>query len=203
MAVDYSGGPVQPERGMPYLLACRDETGNVVYSRLVVFDPADPLGGVAAAERAAQLALEQLPLPVPEIGLNPPGFQLVGVPTWLWVNGPWVGLSASASIGAVSSTVTAVPTRVSWDLGDGTRVVCDGPGAVYDPSRPVAGQVSGCTHTFVWSSVGEPSGVFVVTATVTYAVGWVASTGEAGDLGVLERSSSVPVRVVEVQAVIR
>jgi hypothetical protein len=72
MAVDYSGGPRQPERGSPYLLACRDETGNVVYSRLVVFDPADPLGGIAAGERAAELALERLPLPVPEIGLAIP-----------------------------------------------------------------------------------------------------------------------------------
>jgi hypothetical protein len=203
IGVDYSGGPRQPERGSPYLLACRDETGNVVYSRLVVFDPADPLGGIAAGERAAELALEQIPLPVPEIGLNPPGSQLVGVPTWLWVNNPWGQLSASASIGAVTSTVTAVPTRVSWDVGDGTRVVCDGPGTVYDPSRPAAGQVSGCTHTYTWPSTSEPFGVYAVTATITYATSWEATTGEAGDLGVLERSSSVPVRVVEVQAVIR
>jgi hypothetical protein len=42
-----------------------------------------------------------------------------------------------------------------------------------------------------------------VTATVVYTIGWVASTGPGGDLGELTRSTTVPVRVMEAQALIR
>ena len=53
------------------------------------------------------------------------------------------------------------------------------------------------------SSAGLPGGAYTLTATVTYEVGWSSSTGEGGGLGTLERSTSVPVAVLEAQAVIR
>jgi hypothetical protein len=202
IAVDYRGGPVSPEPGSTYVLACRDETDNIVQTRFVTYDPADPLAGLFAAERAAEQALEQLPIADPEVMLSPPGRQIVGIPTWLWVAGVWAPTEASASIGAVTSTVVATPIQVAWDLGDGTTKACAGPGTPFDADRPASEQASDCAHTFIWPSSLQPFGVFPVSATITYDARWTATTGAGGQLGVLTRTTTIPVNVVEVQAVI-
>jgi hypothetical protein len=194
--------PIDPVAGEIYSLACTDETGARVRNGLVRFDPGDPFGGVAAVERAMEQARRQLALPLPEPRLNPPTEQLVGLSTWLWVDGPWQEGSATAAIGAVSATVTARPLRVDWDLGDGATVTCDA-GVRYDPSRPPGEQESSCTHVFTTSTQRLPGGQRTVTATVVYAVEWSASTGAGGELGELSRSASIPVTVREAQALIR
>jgi hypothetical protein len=193
---------VDPVEGERYVFACFDEAGQRVEISIRVFDPGDPFGGVAAVERAMEQARRQLALPLPEPRLNPPTEQLVGLSTWLWVDGPWQEGSATAAIGAVSATVTARPLRVDWDLGDGATVTCDA-GVRYDPSRPPGEQESSCTHVFTTSTQRLPGGQRTVTATVVYAVEWSASTGAGGELGELSRSASIPVRVREAQALIR
>jgi hypothetical protein len=191
-----------PEPGEPYVLTCSDQTGRLVVNRLTTFDPADPFGGIAATERALEEARRRLDLPRPEPAVNPPTEQLVGVPTWLWVDGPWQETSATAAVGSVAATVTARPVRVEWDMGDGTTVTCDA-GQRYDPTRSPAEQQSPCTHVFTVSSAAPTGGQVTVTATVVYAVGWSATTGEGGDLGELSRSATIPVTVREAQALIR
>ena len=200
--VHYDEGPVDPEPGKPYVLACFDQSDRMVKSILRIFDPADPFGGVAATERALDEARRRLDLPLPQPALNPPTAQLVGVATWLWVDGPWGPVSATAAVGAVTATVTATPVEVVWDMGDGTTTTCDA-GTPYDPTRPPAGQHSGCTHVFTRTSAGRPGGTYAVTATVTYEVTWSATTGGSGALGTLTRSTTIPVRVTEAQALIR
>jgi len=200
--VHYDDGPLDPEPGEAYVLACYDQSDRLVKSLLRVFDPGDPLGGIAATERALDEARRRLDLPLPQPALNPPAAQLVGVPTWLWVEGPWDPLSATASVGAVAATVTATPVEVVWDTGDGATTTCDA-GTPYDPTRPPAEQASGCTHTFSRSSAALPGGTYRVTATVTYDVSWAASTGAGGGLGALSRSTTVAVTVNEAQALIR
>lgn len=201
--VRYDDGPVDPEPGELYVLVCRDAAGRTVKSLLQRFDPADPLGGIAATERALDEARRRLDLPLPSPGLNPPGAQLVGVPTWLWVDGPWAPASATAQVAGTSATVTAVPVSVVWSPGDGTTVTCDGPGTAYDPTRPPADQRSACTHTYGRSSAALPGGAYALAATVTYEVTWSSSTGAGGSLGTLTRTSTVPVAVEEAQALIR
>jgi hypothetical protein len=201
-SVHYDAGPVDPEPQQIYVLGCYDQSGRLVKSLLQAFDPADPLGGLAATERALDEARRRLDLPLPQPGLNPPDAQLVGVATWLWVDGPWAPTSATASVGAVAATVTARPVEVVWDTGDGSTTTCDA-GTPYDTSRPPSAQHSGCTHVFARSSAGLTGGAYAVTATVTYAVSWSASTGAGGDLGTISRSTTVPVRVSEAQALIR
>ena len=200
--VHYDEGPVDPEPGKPYVLACFDQSDRMVKSILRIFDPADPFGGVAATERALDEARRRLDPPLPLPALNPPTAQLVGVATWLWVDGPWSPVSATAAVGAVTATVTAAPVEVVWDTGDGTTTTCDA-GTPYDPTRPPAGQHSGCTHVFTRTSAGRPGGSYAVTATVTYEVTWSATTGGSGALGTLTRSTTIPVRVTEAQALIR
>ena len=200
--IDYSTGPLQPVRNEPYAFICRDQRGQVVHSWFGVYDPGDPLAGLFAAERAAELALERLELADPVVRLNPPGDQLVGMPSWLWIDTPWVPSDVSASVTGVTATVTATPRRVDWDTGDGAALSCAGPGVGYDPNRGPESQSSDCTHTYIWPSSTQPGGVYSVRATVTYTVSWVATDGGGGDLGAVTRTSTVPVRVVEVQAVI-
>jgi hypothetical protein len=201
--VRYDDGPVDPEPGELYVLVCRDPSGRTVKSLLRRFDPADPLGGIAATERALDEARRRLDLPLPDPGLNPPGEQLVGVATWLWVDGPWTPASATAQVAGVSATVTATPVSVVWSPGDGTTVTCDGPGTPYDPTRSPADQRSSCTHAYGRSSAALPGGAYALTATVTYEVTWSSSTGAGGSLGSLTRATTVPVVVEEAQALIR
>jgi len=200
--IDFSAGPVDPVHGQGYGFLCYDEDRALVHSWFGIYDPADPFAGLLAAERAAELALEQLPLREPTIGMSPPGAQIVGVPSWLWVDTAWAPSDASASVTGVTSTVTATPRHVTWQTGDGATITCDGPGVVYDAGRPLDAQTSDCMHTYVLPSSGQPGGAYTLTATVTYDVVWTATNGDGGELGTVTRTSEASVRVVEVQAVI-
>lgn len=171
-------------------------------------DPMPPVWvtGAQPAVVAAQLspavvaeqAVRRLGLASPVIAMAPPAgdAQLVGVATWLWIDpGAWRTLSASAAAGPVTTTATATPTKVLWDLGDGDTVTCDGPGTPYDPSTPNA--TTDCSYT--WPDPGS----FTVTATVYWSVTWTATgaTG-GGNLGVQAGPpDDVAVTVTESQAI--
>lgn len=200
--VKFADEPTTPRGGGLYLFTCVTAGGDLTVARLVVFDPGDPFAGVAAAERALDEARRRLDLPTPRPGLNPPGDQLVGLRTWLWLDEPWRPSSATAAVGAVTSTVTATPVRATWSMGDGTSVVC-GPGAAYDRDRDPAVQTSDCTHVYSKASTGLLDGTYAVTVTVDYDIGWVATTGAGGSLETLTTQITVPVVVRHAQAVIR
>jgi hypothetical protein len=189
---------ITPAAGQTVMLACTDETGVLVFQQVFVFDPADPLPGLDDPAQAAADALAALPLAPPRIGLDPPATtsQLVGLPTWLWVAN-WGAGQATASLDGVTATVTATPTQVRWTSDQGDATTCAGPGSVYDPARPADAQHSDCTLLF------EAAGADQLTATVTYAVTWTASTGDRGDLDPLTRSATVAVTVDQAQALIR
>ncbi len=159
-----------------------------------------PKGSNSAANPAvlAQNAVSQLHLPGPSIGLTPPTHQeVVGIDMWLWVNGPWQPVSATAAVGAVSSTATAAPAKVVWSLGDGHQVVCAGPG------RAFTGQgTTDCSYTYTQSSAGQPGNAYTITATVYYNVTWtsVGAPG-GGNLGqIASPPTTMTVGVGEIQA---
>lgn len=193
--------PVDPTPGEAYVFACF-QNGQLVQSRILQFDPGDPLAGVAAAERARDEARRRLDLPLPEPRVNPPGAQLVGVPTWLWLDGAWGEASATAAVGNVAATVTARPVQATWTTGDGATVTCDA-GVPYDPGRPPSQQASSCTHTYTRASTGQPGGAYTVRVSVTYEVGWSSTTGAGGGLGGVTRETTFPLAVEQAQAVIR
>ena len=146
----------------------------------------------------AQQAAKQLGFASPAIEMAPPDGspQLVGVATWLWIApGAWRTLTASATAGPVTTTATATPSKVVWDMGDGQSVTCDGPGTPYSPSAPNA--PPGCSYT--WPGPGS----FTVTATVYWSVTWTASgAAGGGNLGVeAGPPAEVPVAVTESQAI--
>jgi hypothetical protein len=146
----------------------------------------------------AEQAVRHLGFMSPTIEMAPPtgSSQLVGVATWLWIDpGAWRMLSASATAGPVTTTAVATPTRVVWDMGDGSTVTCDGPGTPYNPSTPNA--TTDCSYT--WPAPGT----FRVTATVYWSISWTAQgAAGGGTLGVQAGpASAVTVVVEESQAI--
>jgi hypothetical protein len=187
-----------PRPGTWVRQVCIDSNGN---STGVVIWAAQPTPVDPAA--LAQQALQLTAIPTMQIDMNPPPErgEVTNFESWLWVTGPWEPVNAQATAGPVTVTTTATPDRVVWNTGDGHKVVCSGPGTPYDPSKPPAPQHSDCTYTWPASSARQPGGTYTVTATVEWHATWTATEmGAGGDLGLVNRSSSLSVRVTEIQA---
>jgi hypothetical protein len=186
-----------------YVYDCHgNPTGQVVF---IPTGSASPVVTTPAIDPAAlaATALKQITFPSPVIHMNPDAAQdqLIGLPTWMWVDAGGLGTrSAIATAGPVVVTGTLRASSVVWDMGNGDKVTCNGPGTVYDPSQPNA-QPS-CAYVYKQSSAKRPTKAFIVTATITWAGNYaVAGAPGGGTLGPVSRSSSVPVRVAENQSI--
>jgi hypothetical protein len=87
-------------------------------------------------------------------------------------------------------------------MGDGSQVVCRGPGTPYtegDPARPSPT----CGHTYPRSSARQPGLRYPVTATTTWRITWTATgvVSVSGTLPPLLRTSTTTLRVAEAQTV--
>jgi hypothetical protein len=182
-----------------YWVTCPDETGGE-YTDLVPVPVSDPVPVDPTVLRDE--AVETLVLPTPTIGTSPSGDQVVHVETWLWVDGAiWQPQRQSASAGAVTATVTATPRQVTWDLGNGDSVTCNGPGTAYDTSIPAEEQTTDCSYTYTSTSAGQPGDAYEVTATIEWSVEWtVSGAAGGGALPALFTAAPTSVRVAELQA---
>jgi len=154
--------------------------------------------------QVAQTALARATWPAVVTRLNPPPDRLlVNFPIWLHLASGWQTVSASASVGGVSATVTASPQWARWDMGDGGSVTCHTPGTTYEPDRSWSENVDhrDCGFTYTRSSARAPSERFAVSVTVHYEVSW-SSTGAAGggSLGGHDLTTTFPVAVGQLQA---
>lgn len=200
-------GPPAQElvEGNWYFLRCTAADGTMVREEWRQWTLAD------AAAMARELAIEaaaELPVPHPSPAMSPAidGEQLVGFPSWLWVDpGSWQTIEATASIPWLSATAVATPVRTRWDMGDDSdEVVCEGPGTPYDLSIDDEAQSTDCKHIFQWASVTaeEQSGIYDATVYVDWDIAWSATNGESGVLEATTRGTTFPVRVIERQAVV-
>ena len=190
---------VHDEPGQWYIKRCVDAVGDETSNELIWVGDVDP-------RDLAQQAKQALPLPRATVRTSPDsgGDQLVGVPTWLWLEGGWGPRSATASLPGIAVTVTATPLSVVWEMGDGNRVVCNDGGTPYDPSRRDDEQSSDCSHTYRRSSAGQPNDRYTARATLTWDVAWTASgIAGGGGLGRVSRTSTFTLRVAEAQALNR
>lgn len=183
-----TGAPVAPGSELEVVLC------NGSYLTTLVIPPGANPGG-APAVTGAQLAREAfssfaVSAPTPEFS---PTTSVVGVATWLWLEGGWSSHSATASVPGLSATVTAEPTSVIWSMGDGGQTVCDGPGKPWNPNNPNA--TTDCSYTY------PVAGHFTATVIVYYQTTWSASDGTAGQLAAITGRTTVPVTVEEIQAV--
>lgn len=163
-----------------------------------------PAGGRPSAGALAQLARSYLKLPPPAIASSPPpgALQLVDLPVWLWVNrAAWAPRSATAAVAGERVTVTATPVAVTWRMGDGSVVVCHGPGTPYASRYSPASASPDCGHIYRRSSAGQPGSAYHVRATITWAITWQATGGPGGVLLALFSTAVAALRVAESQAV--
>jgi hypothetical protein len=198
-AGDTADLPPAGEAGGYYDVSCLGTAGT---GELVVWLAAGTAPGPPpTAATLAQTATRKLTPTVGAIASSPPAGseQLVNLPTWVWLQG-WRALTATATVPGLSVTATATPLSAAWTFGDGSRVLCDGPGTPYSAADDPNAPSPTCGHTYTRPSVNEPGSAFPVTVTVTWAVRWTGD-GQAGTEPDLRTTATTSFRVAESQAV--
>jgi hypothetical protein len=153
-------------------------------------------------EVLAQQAIDRLDLPQPQIAASPEEYQLVRLPTWLWLEGDsWAVQSASASVPGLTVTATATPVKAVWDLGDGTTVECDA-GTPWTTEYDAKDASPDCGHTYTRSSAHVPGGEYEVSVVVEWAVSW-SGGGETGTEPGMTTTADVTWQVAESQATVQ
>ena len=150
----------------------------------------------------ARQARQSVAIPEPPISTSPRSDRKLytRVPTWLWIDGGWWrAYSATADAGGVSTTAVATPVRAIWDMGDGGRTICTGPGTPWRPGLPDS--EAKCSYLYKNSSAGQRAGTFTMSVTVEFAISWTSSIGPGGGLAPITRSASTAVQVGEIQAI--
>ena len=108
-------------------------------------------------------------------------------------------ISVTARAGNVWATTRGELVSTTFDFGNGDVVTCDGFGDPIPPSKADSideSPVCGYTYRDV-----SPDGAYPLTITSTWAVSWVGSGGSGGDLGTLDRTTTVDYEVLEIQTV--
>ncbi|MFM8825776.1 MAG: hypothetical protein ACKOFT_01695 [Actinomycetota bacterium] len=140
---------------------------------------------------------------------------VVNVGTWFWVpRAVWKPVSATAYVatpaGIVSVTVTATPSRLRFDPGNGDDAVwCSGPGEAWTP-RHGDTAVSDCMYTYRRASTsllsrrfGSTDGRFRARTAVEWKVRVTSNFGLAFPLPNVRTGLATPVTVHELQALLR
>ena len=150
-----------------------------------------------AAEQMAWYLVDQIHLVPVRIGSTPlrsgpDSMGLVGLPVWLWVDGPsatnWGPIRASA--GGVS--LVAQVESITWSMGDGTTFTC-GQGTAWTPALG-AGESPTCGHVYV------RQGTYTITATTHWVARW-SGYGESGSMRFPLRTTRT-YRVGELQVIV-
>lgn len=140
-------------------------------------------------------AATKLAPPKPLVQTAPPRGkrELVGIPTWFWLDrSQWGNRSSSASADDLAVSITASAYELVIDPGDGSGVVtCKAPWTPYKGDPNVT---STCTHTYAHS------GHYTITATARWGADWSASRGGGGTLPTISRSASFAVTVVQARS---
>lgn len=196
--------PDTPEGQQWYVQTCNG--GDLGSQRLVLRDAPPPgFGAPPDPEEIALRLLASIDLLPPRISVAPRRSQgpgLVGLPVWMWASPGrnYFGdppLTRSATQGGVSVTITAKVHRVVWDMGNGDKVTCSGPGTPYSTSGPYAGQPSpDCGYDDGY----RKAGTYRISATTHWEVDW-AGGGERGTIPVTRTSNVVPIQINELQVV--
>lgn len=137
------------------------------------------------------------------IGIAPrPGADsmgLVGLPVWMWAENPspttWGPITDAASERGVEVTVTVEVTHARWDMGDGGGKSCSVPGTPWKDS-PTIRSSPDCGFVYNETSAG-----YQVTATTHWEAEWTSNTGESGTVDVDPMSTSVTIRIGELQSI--
>jgi hypothetical protein len=176
----------------------------------------DPAAGCAEAGDEALPAISvyvlrdraqaRVVVPDPVPGSNPPfdepgRFGVVGIPTWLWIDGPWAPIGPiTESSGTVTVAVMASPQQVTWNPGDGgAPIVCDGPGEPWTLGADESS--SSCSHVYTSSSADLPGASYSASATVQWSFEWWLNGVAQGEFGTYLAETTFTYQVGEIQAI--
>lgn len=159
--------------------------------------------------------MKRAPFEVAQVHTAPaaPNKTYVGLDTWLWIpDGQWHDVSVSMTTGGATIQLMARPSRVAWDMGDGTGgTSCTDAGRPWVNGMADAARTS-CSYNYqrlstVGSSGGyDPDRAFTVTGGLLYEVSWTCAgncSAPEGDLGEYPApTSSADLVVTERQSVV-
>lgn len=161
--------------------------------------PAAPLitPGQAGAIAVARL---RLPTVAPGVGPSPDlnrwNMAAVGYPLWLWADGPTQVGPVSDSVAGLSVSLQAKVSSLTFRMGDGTVVTCQGDGDEWTKSVEPGAKAPTCGHTYTKASL--PKGTYTVTALTNWAVTWTAN-GQSGVINVpAVQTTELPVGELQV-----
>jgi len=160
----------------------------------------------------AQQAYTELTVPKPEAQRSPPEtnsdpdngglpYTWLGLNTWIWVNN-WQPLQRTVDLRGVSATVTATPTALVFDPGNGDAAVsCPGPGRPWteaDGNQPPIG--GGCAYMY---RAVTPDGPLTATTGIAWSVAWTSNTGAGGTFPALNTATTSSFLVEQIQVVVQ
>ncbi len=173
-------------------------------------DPPPNSGTGPTPREVAQIAIEQMDLRAIDIGITPePGedsIGIVGMPVWMWAANPdehTVGpITESATAGGITVTATATLHKITWDMGDGTKV------DVHDRRHAVQGgvrqhEVAGLRARLREVELeAEQDGKYTVTATSDWVITWEGA-GQTGTIRLNGLTRTVAIAVGEAQVLVQ
>ncbi len=163
---------------------------------------------VIAAATVAEDLLKRAPFETAHASIAPPPsfHSYVNYKNWMWIpEKQWHDVSVSVDAGGARVTLSATPTRVEWDMGNGDVEFCAGAGRAWTVSTPEDAPTT-CDYTY--TDMEDPTGdTWDVSARIVYSVAW-SCTGRCsspdGSLGehAAVAGESTTIRVLQRQTVV-
>jgi hypothetical protein len=158
---------------------------------------------------AAQKAYKSITFPKPSGDRSPSQDQLyrgypftyTGLWTWWWTGkDTWKTLTATATDGNQSATVTAKPVALVFDPGDGSSAVrCSGPGRPWTSADANnAPSDGGCAYQYHQVT----SSPITSTQSIVWEITWKGTGNSSGTIPQLTTSTSGQLNVMQIQTVV-
>ena len=182
-----------------YAITCASPTGTTIQTVLLP-EGAAPVSPIALRNEVRA----RIRIPDPALAGSPPlddpdRFSVVQIPTWFWIDHPWEPITDSETRGGVSVSVTATPTKVVWDPGDGAMAVeCLDAGT---PWQGIRGATTDCSHTYTRSSAEQPDAAYQLSATVHWDFTWTLNGTPQSSFGTYEPVTEISHQVGEIQVI--
>lgn len=152
--------------------------------------------------QAGALAAARLKIPTVAPGIGPPSdlnrwkMAAVGYPLWLWADGPTQIGPVSDSVAGLSVSLRAEVTSLTFRMGDGKVVTCQGTGDKWSKAVAPGTKAPSCGHTYIKPSL--PKSNYTVAALTEWAVTWTAN-GQSGVINVpAVQTAELPVGELQV-----
>lgn len=160
--------------------------------------------------QVAQQLVSQAPFETANASIAPPPsfHTYISYKNWLWIpESQWHDVSVSLTVGGATVTMTAKPTHVNWDMGNGETVSCVGPGREWVKGMSEDAPTN-CSYAY--KSMEDPEGdTWSVSAAINYTVAWTCTgncggqtSGDLGDVTAVA-GDSTSITVYQRQTVVR